>query len=137
MAWGKKLFCSLVVTDRSSGTGSATVPSAGWKGREKFMWGLGGVFHNGGCLTDTACGVNIWDGGESDSDLFSHPYHLLQLLTVQSGAVSEPGSDAANQEALYSPPLESGENGGWEVGFPQPSQEMETLLGLLHSGAGV
>ena len=32
---------------------------------------------------------------------------------VQSGAVSESGSDAATQEALYSPSVESGENGRW------------------------
>ena len=56
---------------------------------------------------------------------------------VQSGAVSEPGSDAATQEALFSPSVESGGNWGWRVGFLQPSQEVETLLGFLHSGAGV
>ena len=56
---------------------------------------------------------------------------------VQSGAVFEPGSDAATQGALYSPSVESGENWGWEVGLLQPSQEVETLLGFLYSGAGV
>ena len=61
-----------------------------------------------------ACGVDVWDGGESDSDdLFSCPHHSLQILMVQSGAVSESGSDAATQEALYSPSVESGENGRW------------------------
>ena len=65
---------------------------------EQSMWGVGGVFHNACCFTDTVCGVNVWDGGESDSDdLFSHPQHSLQVLMVQSGAVSEPGSDAATQ----------------------------------------
>ena len=56
---------------------------------------------------------------------------------VQSGAVSKPGSDAATQEALYSPSVESGENEGWEVGCPQPSQEVEMLLGFLQGGACV
>ena len=56
---------------------------------------------------------------------------------VQTGAVTEPGNDAATKEALYCPSIESGENGGWEVGFPQPSQEVKTLLGFLHSGADV
>ena len=78
------------------------------------MWGLGGVFNN----TDAACGLNVWDRGECDSDdCFSRPHHSLQVLAVQLGAVSEPGGDAATQEALYSPSVESGENGEWEVGL--------------------
>ena len=36
---------------------------------------------------------------------------------VQSNAVSEPGSDAATQEALNSPSVESGENGVWGWAF--------------------
>ena len=68
------------------------------EGGETSMWGVGGILHNAGCLTDVACGVNVWDGGASDSDdHFSHPHHLLQFLAVHLGAVSEPGSDAATQ----------------------------------------
>ena len=65
----------------------------------------------------------------------------MNLSTVLRGgqlsAVSKPGGDAANQEALYCPPVESGENGGWEVGSPQPSQKEEMLLGFLYGGVGV
>ena len=53
---------------------------------------------------------------------------------VQLGAVPGPGGDAATQEALYHPSVKSGENGGREVGTPWPSQEVETLLGFLHTG---
>ena len=41
-----------------------------------------------------------------------------RFLRSSLGAVSEQGGDTANQEALYSFSVESGENGGWEVGSP-------------------
>ena len=54
MAWEQKLFCSLVVTDRMLWY---LLPN----GREdkSLCEGVGGVFHNAGCLTRTACGVNV------------------------------------------------------------------------------
>ncbi|KAI5102199.1 hypothetical protein C0J45_7551 [Silurus meridionalis] len=67
-------------------------------------------------------------------DILAH-----DLLTVfkEFGAVPKPGSDAAAQDALNGPSVEHGQDGGREVGFPQPSQEVETLLGFLGDGAGV
>ena len=54
---------------------------------------------------------------------------VLTTHFLWSTAVSEPGSDAATQGALYSPSVESGQNVRWD-GFPQPSQEVEMRLGF-------
>ena len=58
----------------------------------------------------------------------------MQVLAVQLGAVSKTGGDAVSQEALYSPPVERCQNGWWEVGTPQPSQDQP--LKALHDGRG-
>ncbi|KAK3526873.1 hypothetical protein QTP86_000838 [Hemibagrus guttatus] len=48
-----------------------------------------------------AFGVNVHNRGKRDSDdLFSCPHYPLQGLAVRHGAISEPGSDAAAQDAL-------------------------------------
>ncbi|KAL3969338.1 regenerating islet-derived protein 4 [Sarotherodon galilaeus] len=58
-------------------------------------------------------------------------------IAIRYAAVTIPDSDAAAQDTLGSPPVEGGENGWWEMGFPQLPQEAEALLGLLGYGAGV
>ncbi|KAI4886706.1 hypothetical protein NFI96_021395 [Prochilodus magdalenae] len=58
-------------------------------------------------------------------------------LAIRCGAVPKPGSDAAAQDALDGSSVEDGEDGRWEMCLPQPSQEVETLLGFLGYGAGV
>ncbi|KAI4874691.1 hypothetical protein NFI96_027315, partial [Prochilodus magdalenae] len=58
-------------------------------------------------------------------------------LAIRCGAVPKPGSDAAAQDALDGSSVEGGEDGRWEMCLPQPSQEVETLLGFLGYGAGV
>ncbi|KAI4898649.1 hypothetical protein NFI96_026010, partial [Prochilodus magdalenae] len=85
-----------------------------------------------------ACGVNVRDGGERDTnDLLSHAHYSLQGLAIDCGAVPKPGSDAAAQDALDGSSVEGGEDGRWEMCLPQPAQEVETLLGFLGYGAGV
>ncbi|KAI4896455.1 hypothetical protein NFI96_015229 [Prochilodus magdalenae] len=61
----------------------------------------------------------------------------LEGLAILCGAVPKPGSDAVAQGALDGASVEGGEDGGWEMFLPQPSQEVETLLGFLGYGAGV
>ncbi|KAK3532259.1 hypothetical protein QTP86_013470, partial [Hemibagrus guttatus] len=56
---------------------------------------------------------------------------LLQGLAIRDGASPKPGSDAAAQDALDGPSVEHGQDWGREMGFPQPPQEVETLLGFL------
>ena len=41
------------------------------KSRENYERQEMGSGANAGCLKDAACGVNVWDGGESDSMIFS------------------------------------------------------------------
>ncbi|KAI4904369.1 hypothetical protein NFI96_007938, partial [Prochilodus magdalenae] len=78
------------------------------------------------------------DGGERDTDdLLSRPHYPLQGLAIRCGAVPKPGSDAAAQDALDGSSVEGGEDGRWEMCLPQPSQEVEALLGFLGYGAGV
>ncbi|KAK3519516.1 hypothetical protein QTP70_033414 [Hemibagrus guttatus] len=58
-------------------------------------------------------------------------------LAIRDGAIPEPGSDAAAQDALDGPTVEGGQDERWKMSLPQPSQEVETLLGFLGDGAGV
>ncbi|KAK3535966.1 hypothetical protein QTP70_022859 [Hemibagrus guttatus] len=60
-----------------------------------------------------------------------------QGLAIRHGAIPEPGSDAAAQDALDGPSVEGGQDKRWKMSLPQPSQEVETLLGLHGDGAGV
>ncbi|KAI4893209.1 hypothetical protein NFI96_008965, partial [Prochilodus magdalenae] len=84
------------------------------------------------------CGVDVHDGGKRDTDdLLSCPHYPLQGLAIRCGAVPKPGSAAAAQDALDGSSVEGGEDGRWEMCLPQPSQEVETLLGFLGYGAGV
>ncbi|KAK1803951.1 hypothetical protein P4O66_003887 [Electrophorus voltai] len=64
---------------------------------------------------------------EEDSIELSHRLDDIR------GAVPKPGSDAAAQDALCC----HGEDGGREMSFLQPSQEVETLLSILGCAAGV
>ncbi|KAK3545273.1 hypothetical protein QTP70_002933, partial [Hemibagrus guttatus] len=56
---------------------------------------------------------------------------------ARDGAIPEPGNDAAAQVALDGPSVEGGQNERWKMSLPQPSQEVETLLGFLGDGVGV
>ncbi|KAI4876095.1 hypothetical protein NFI96_024678, partial [Prochilodus magdalenae] len=88
----------------------------------------------------------------------SCPHYPLQGLAIRCGAVPGPGSAAAAQDALDGSSVEGvpgpgsaaaaqdaldgssvegGEDGRWGMCLPQPSQEVETLLGFLGYGAGV
>ncbi|KAK3571578.1 hypothetical protein QTP86_014149 [Hemibagrus guttatus] len=58
-------------------------------------------------------------------------------LAIQDGAIPKRGSNAAAQNALNGPSVESGQDGRREMSLPQPLQEVETLLGFLGDGAGV
>ncbi|KAK3510992.1 hypothetical protein QTP70_027843, partial [Hemibagrus guttatus] len=58
-------------------------------------------------------------------------------LAIRDGAIPEPGSDAAAQDALDGPSVEVGQDERWKMSLPQPSQEVETLLDFLGDGAGV
>ncbi|KAK3509470.1 hypothetical protein QTP70_035126, partial [Hemibagrus guttatus] len=58
----------------------------------------------------------------------------LQGLVIRDGAIPEPGSDAAAQDG---PSVEGSQDERWKMSLPQPSQEVETLLGFLGGGAGV
>ncbi|KAI4880171.1 hypothetical protein NFI96_015534, partial [Prochilodus magdalenae] len=49
---------------------------------------------------NAACGVNVRDGGERDTDDLSRPHYSLQGLAIRYSAVPKPGSDAAAQDAL-------------------------------------
>ncbi|KAI4886561.1 hypothetical protein NFI96_005076, partial [Prochilodus magdalenae] len=71
------------------------------------------------------------------NDLLSRPHYLLQGLAIRCDAVPKPGSDAIAQNALDGSSVEGGEDGRWEMCLPQPSQEVEMLLGFLGYGAGV
>ncbi|KAK3566848.1 hypothetical protein QTP86_004547 [Hemibagrus guttatus] len=87
---------------------------------------------------DAACGVNVHNRGKRDSDdLLSCPHYPLQGLAIRDDAIPEPGSDAAAQDALDGPSVEGGQDGRWKMSLPQPSQEVETLLGFPGDGAGV
>ncbi|KAK3532260.1 hypothetical protein QTP86_013900 [Hemibagrus guttatus] len=89
-------------------------------------------------ITVHSCGVIVRDRGKRDSnDLLSCPHYPLQGLAIRDGASPKPGSDAAAQDALDGPSVEHGQDWGREMGFPQPPQEVETLLGFLGDGAGV
>ncbi|KAK3553584.1 hypothetical protein QTP70_005751 [Hemibagrus guttatus] len=59
-----------------------------------------------------------------------------QGLVIRDGAIPKPGSDAAAQDALDGPSVEHGQDVGREMGFPQPPQEVEVLLGFLADGGG-
>ncbi|KAI4890379.1 hypothetical protein NFI96_029125, partial [Prochilodus magdalenae] len=99
---------------------------------------VNGESSSGSSSCDSACGVNVRDGGERDTDdLLSCPHYPLQGLVIRCDAVPKPGSDAAAQDALDGSSVECGEDGRWEMCLPQPSQEVETLLGFLGYGAGV
>ncbi|KAK3552456.1 hypothetical protein QTP86_011961 [Hemibagrus guttatus] len=52
-------------------------------------------------------------------------------LDRSDGAIPKPGSEAAAQDALDGPSVEHGQDGGREMGFSQPPQEVEELLGFL------
>lgn len=58
-------------------------------------------------------------------------------LRISAVAVPVPDSDAAAEDALNIPPVESGENGRRKAGLFQPPQEVETLLGFFGDGGGV
>ncbi|KAK3554535.1 hypothetical protein QTP70_024436 [Hemibagrus guttatus] len=53
--------------------------------------------------------------------------HFQLSLVIQDGAIPEPGSDAAAQDALDGPSVEGGQYGRWKMSLPQPSQEVEML----------
>lgn len=75
-----------------------------------------------GVVCDTVCDVNVSDGRKRDPrDLLSCPHYPLQALIIRGSGVSEPDSDAAAEDALYSPSVKCGEYVGWDMNFPQSS----------------
>ncbi|KAK3519699.1 hypothetical protein QTP70_001712 [Hemibagrus guttatus] len=60
-----------------------------------------------------------------------------QGLAIRESAIPKPCSDVVAQNALNGPSVEHSQDGGREMGFPQPLQEIETLLGFLSDGVGV
>ena len=70
----------------------------------------------------TPPGVDVLEGGKLTSNNVAGSSHdPLQRFTVASGAVSEPGSDAARQDALYSASVKRSEDAGAHSKLPQPS----------------
>ncbi|KAK3564778.1 hypothetical protein QTP86_026407 [Hemibagrus guttatus] len=67
---------------------------------------------------------------ESKRSIMAVDYDPVQNrgLVIRHGAIPEPGSDAAAQDALDGPSVEGGQNERWKMSLPQPSQEVETLL---------
>ncbi|KAK3521128.1 hypothetical protein QTP86_013012 [Hemibagrus guttatus] len=58
-------------------------------------------------------------------------------LAIRGGAIPKPGSDATAQDAFDGPSVKGGQDERWKMSLPQPSQEVETLLGFLGDEAGV
>lgn len=62
------------------------------------------------------------------------------VLTIQrrfrNGAASITDSDADPQDGPSCPSVECGEEGWWQMGFAQPSQNVKMLLGFFGYGAG-
>ncbi len=54
------------------------------------------------------------EGLKGEGDLLSCPHYPLQGLANWEGAIPEPDSDSAAQDALDSPSVGSGEDGGWD-----------------------
>ncbi|XP_043562378.1 mucin-6-like, partial [Chiloscyllium plagiosum] len=78
------------------------------------------------------CGVR-----HSETQLTGIIYATNQGLTIQDGPIPERCSGASAQGTLNEPCVEYGEDGGWEVGFLQPVQKVEMLLGFLGYGTGI
>ncbi|KAK3507124.1 hypothetical protein QTP70_007819 [Hemibagrus guttatus] len=75
---------------------------------EECVRGVCGVIHNAVGFADAACGVNVHNRGNRDyDDLLSCPHYPLQGLAIQHGAIPEPDSDAAAQDALSGPSVEA------------------------------
>ncbi len=69
-----------------------------------------------------------WREGSSPPPMWRAVQHdPLQSPAVASGAVSKPGGDAADQDALRSAGVEESEDSGAHSKLPQPSQEEEAL----------
>ncbi|MCJ8746795.1 hypothetical protein PDJAM_G00145890 [Pangasius djambal] len=95
---------------------NASILFARWQQGEEFVQGMRGDIHNAGGFVDAACGVNVYGDGKSDpEDLLSCPHYPLQGLAI--GAISKLGCDAATQDALDSPSVEYGEDGGGRWAF--------------------
>ncbi len=80
----------------------------------------------------TPPGVDVLEGGKLTSNNVTGSSHdPLQSPAFASGAVSEPGGDAAGQDALHSAGVEGSEDAGACSKLPQLSQEEEALMCLL------
>ncbi|XP_051956635.1 uncharacterized protein LOC127625397 [Xyrauchen texanus] len=82
--------------------------------------------------------VYVLEGGKLTSDDVSGSlHHPLQGFAVVGGAIAIPGGDAASQDARYSTSVEPCEDVLVHSKLPQPSQEEEALVSLLHNGLSV
>lgn len=102
------------------------------------MGRVAGVTDDPPGLPCTPPGVDVLEGGKLTSNNVAGSSHdPLQSFAVASGAVSEPGRDAARQDALYGARVEGSEDAGAHSKLPQPSQEEEALMCLLQHCVGV
>ncbi|XP_051558545.1 uncharacterized protein LOC127443737 [Myxocyprinus asiaticus] len=82
--------------------------------------------------------IYFLEGGKLTSDDVSgSSHHPLQCFAVVGGAIAVPGRDAASQDALYSAGVEPCEDVAVHSKLPQPSQEEEALMSLLHNDFSV
>ncbi|XP_051506870.1 uncharacterized protein LOC127413629 isoform X1 [Myxocyprinus asiaticus] len=82
--------------------------------------------------------IYFLEGGKLTSDDVSgSSHHPLQCFAVVGCAIAVPGGDAASQDALYSTGVEPCEDVAVHSKLPQPSQEEEALMSLLHNDFSV
>ena len=93
---------------------------------------VGGVSDNIPSSGHAALGINVLNGGErSLNDLLCCPHHSPHIPPGRGFAASTLHGDAAGQDALYGASLECSEDRRGQEGFPNLSQEVQTLLCLL------
>ena len=102
------------------------------------MTRVAGVSDDPPSFIHTPSVIYIMEGGKLTSDDVSgSSHHPLQGFAVVGGVIAVPGGDAASQDALYSTGVEPCEDVVVHSKLPQPSQEEEALVSLLHNGLSV